>query len=89
MGLIPGSVEFADRRLPTGPMPLLILLIIGSRSQVPKSEAPGPPSSVGMLTFHPRHPGHPPPEARAGCGKSARPDPCGGYGEIRIPTATP
>ncbi|MDR3713981.1 MAG: hypothetical protein P4L51_14255, partial [Puia sp.] len=30
-----------------------------------------------------------PPEARAGCGKSARPDLCGGYGEIRIPTATP
>ncbi|MDR3714292.1 MAG: hypothetical protein P4L51_15855, partial [Puia sp.] len=29
-----------------------------------------------------------PPEARAGCGKSARPDLCGGYGEIRIPTAT-
>ena len=29
-----------------------------------------------------------PPEARAGCGKSARPDLCGGYGVIRIPTAT-
>ena len=29
-----------------------------------------------------------PPEARAGCGKSARPD-RGGYGVIRIPTATP
>ena len=28
------------------------------------------------------------PEARAECGKSARPDPCGGYGVIRIPTAT-
>ena len=27
------------------------------------------------------------PEARAGCGKSARPDPCRGYGEIRIPNA--
>jgi hypothetical protein len=27
-------------------------------------------------------------KARAGCGKSARPDLCGGYGEIRIPTAT-
>jgi Reverse transcriptase (RNA-dependent DNA polymerase) len=30
-----------------------------------------------------------PPEARAGCGKSARPDLCGGYGVSRIPTATP
>ena len=29
-----------------------------------------------------------PPEARAGCGKPARPDPRGGYGAIRIPTAT-
>ncbi|MGB6775186.1 MAG: hypothetical protein WBE45_12455, partial [Terriglobales bacterium] len=29
-----------------------------------------------------------PPEARAVCGKSARTDLCGGYGEIRIPTAT-
>src|SRR5271156_752057 len=29
------------------------------------------------------------PEARAGCGKSARTDLCGGYGAIRIPTATP
>jgi hypothetical protein len=28
------------------------------------------------------------PEAGAGCGKSARPDLCGGYGVIRIPTAT-
>src|SRR5208282_401674 len=30
-----------------------------------------------------------PPKARAVCGKSARTDPRGGYGEIRIPTATP
>ena len=29
-------------------------------SQVPKGEAPGPPTSLVELTFHPRHPGHPP-----------------------------
>src|SRR5579871_5141965 len=28
------------------------------------------------------------PKVRAGCGQSARPDLCGGYGVIRIPTAT-
>ena len=29
-------------------------------SQVPKSEAPGAPNSVVILTFHPGHLGHPP-----------------------------